>query len=84
MRNEAMERLGVLVGRWKLTMTNSWFMPSMDAEVYGSATVEWLDDAFLVLRSTFGTERDSTWVMGRSDANDRYVLLYHDQRERES
>ncbi len=69
-----------LVGSWKVTLTNAWFLESMETKVVGWATIEWLDDAFLVLRSVFDQERDWTWVIGRSDANDRYVLLYHDQR----
>jgi hypothetical protein len=80
MRNEALLKLDGLVGTWKVTLTNAWFLKSMDTKVVGSATVEWLDDAFLVLRSVFDGERDWTWVIGRSDANDRFELLYHDQR----
>jgi len=81
MKNEGIAALAPLVGRWKLTMTNSWFLESLETKVEGSASIEWLDDAFLILRSEFGAnERDWTWVFGRSDANDRYVLLYHDGR----
>jgi len=80
-KNEAIAALEPLVGNWKLTMTNAWFLDSLETKVEGTATIEWLDDAFLILRSEFGAkERDWTWVMGRSDANDRYVLLYYDQR----
>ena len=81
MRNEGISALEQLVGDWKLTMRNAWFLDSLETEVTGSARIEWLDDAFLILRSEFGaSERDWTWVFGRSDANDRYVLLYHDHR----
>jgi hypothetical protein len=81
MKNEAIAALEPLIGHWKLTLTNSWFLDSLETKVEGSATVEWLDDAFLILRSDLGAgERDWTWVFGRSDANDRYVLLYHDGR----
>ena len=48
-------------------MTNSWFLESLETKVEGSASIEWLDDAFLILRSEFGAkERDWTWVMGRA------------------
>ncbi|HYI22122.1 MAG TPA: hypothetical protein VEX62_05740 [Candidatus Limnocylindrales bacterium] len=80
MRNEAMDRLAGLVGDWELTMTNAWFLDSMETKVVGSATVDWLGDAFLVLRSVFDGEPDMVWVIGRSDANDRYVLLSNDLR----
>ncbi len=52
MRNEAMERLTVLVGRWRTTMRNAWILEPADLEVPGSATVEWLSDAFVVFRWT--------------------------------
>lgn len=82
MRNEAMAKLDVLVGDWKLTMTNAWFLESLDTEVHGSAKFEWLGDAFLVMRSKLGDDPASAWdlAIGRSDANERYKVLYHDER----
>jgi hypothetical protein len=83
-RNEAVARLDGLVGTWKLTLTNAWFLDRMDVEQQGSATVEWLDDAFLVLRGGFGADVGGgqvwEWVFGRSDANEQYLVLYHDGR----
>jgi hypothetical protein len=80
-RNEAIAALEPLVGTWKLTLTNAWFLDSLDIKVEGKATIEWLDDAFLVLRSEFPDEgQDWTWVFGRSDANEQYNVLYHDLR----
>jgi hypothetical protein len=52
MRNEAMERLNVLVGAWRTTMRDAWFLEPAEMEVAGSATVEWLGDAFVVVRWT--------------------------------
>jgi hypothetical protein len=81
MKNEAIAALEPLVGDWKLTMTNAWFLDSMDTKVEERASIEWLDDAFLVLRSwSDAEEREWTWVIGRSDANERYEVLYHDER----
>jgi hypothetical protein len=37
-RNEANEKLGTLVGDWKLTMTDAWFLESPDIKGEGSAT----------------------------------------------
>jgi hypothetical protein len=80
-RNDALDALEVLVGEWKLTMTNAWFLERMDLEVEGSATIGWLGEAFLEVRATLGTEEGTWhWVIGRSDARDRYELLYHDER----
>ncbi|UDY34494.1 hypothetical protein [Dermatobacter hominis] len=80
LRNEALQRLEPLLGRWALTLHGAWFLESPDAEVPGRATIEWLDDAFVTMRTELGG--DPTWdlVFGRSDANDTYTALYHDER----
>ncbi|HET7350843.1 MAG TPA: hypothetical protein VFJ28_07890 [Marmoricola sp.] len=85
MRNEEMQRLDVLVGTWRTTLKNAWFLEPADLEVPGEATVEWLHDAFLVFRWTMrGDVGDATsemvMVLGRSDARDTYTALYHDER----
>ena len=85
MRSEAMERLDALVGSWQTTMRNAWFLDPPDQEVPGVATVEWLSDAFVVFRWTMtGDVVDATsemvLVLGRSDAQDAYTALYHDER----
>ncbi|OLZ52751.1 hypothetical protein [Amycolatopsis keratiniphila] len=85
MRNEAMERLDVLVGSWRTTLSDAWFLEPPDQEVPGSATIEWLGDAFVVLRWTMGGEdgqaaSEMVLVLGRSDTRDAYTALYHDER----
>src|SRR5262245_11875743 len=85
MRNEAMEQLGVLVGSWRATMRNAWFLEPADRVEPGSATAEWLGDAFIVFRWTMEGDvgdatSEMTVVLGRSDANDAYTALYHDER----
>jgi hypothetical protein len=80
-RNEALDELTDLLGEWKLTMTNAWFLESLDINVEGSAAIQWLGEAFLEMRSTLGQEQNSWhWVIGRSDAREQLVLLYHDER----
>jgi hypothetical protein len=81
MRNEALTALDILVGEWELTLSDAWFIDGGAAEVHGSGTIEWLGDAFLIMRASLG-EAYSTWdfVFGRSDANDQLTLLYHDER----
>lgn len=85
MRGESMERLDVLTGSWQTTMKNAWFLEPADREIPGSATIEWLGDAVVVFRWT--TEQDNgaatdemVIVIGRSDAQDAYTALYHDER----
>ena len=80
MRNEALEQLDGLVGNWKLTMSNAWFLdPDFKGE--GLATIEWVGEAFLQMRATLGTDEVTWhWVIGRNDAREQFVLLYHDER----
>jgi hypothetical protein len=81
MRNERLAELDVLVGDWKLTMTDAWFLESRDDEVEGSATVDWLGDAFIRLRASLGMDHGTWhWVIGHSDPRGQLVLLYHDER----
>ena len=78
MRNEALEHLDVLVGTWTLTMSDAWFLEPAGTEAHGSATVEWLGDAFLVVRSELDGEL--TLALGHSDARDAFTALYQDDR----
>jgi len=85
MRNEAMKALDVLVGAWRTTLSNAWFLEPADLEVPGSAVGEWLADAVVVFRWTMEGDvgkatSEMVLVLGRSDANDAYTALYHDER----
>ncbi len=81
MKNEAMAQLEPLIGEWDLTLSDVWFLDEGKATVHGWATFEWLGDAFVVMRSSMG-EDYSTWdfVLGRNDATDQFIALYHDER----
>jgi hypothetical protein len=76
-RNPKLSELEVLVGDWRLTMSDAPFLEP-GAEVSGSATVEWIGEAFLVVRAELDGEL--SLVLGRSDARDEFVTLYHDDR----
>ncbi|RRR98546.1 hypothetical protein [Glycomyces terrestris] len=78
MRNEQLRLLEGLLGSWRLTLSDAWFLEPPGTEVHGSATVEWLGDAFLVMRCDL--DGDLTMVFGRSDANDAFTALYQDDR----
>ncbi|NUP74119.1 MAG: hypothetical protein HOQ07_05645, partial [Sinomonas sp.] len=85
MRSKAMEQLNVLVGSWGTTMLNAWFLEPDDLRVQGTATAEWLGDAFVVFQWTMGGDvgpatNEMVLVLGRSDANEAYTALYHDER----
>jgi hypothetical protein len=78
MRNKELEALEALVGNWTLTLSDAWFLEPPGTEVQGSATVDWLGDAFVIVRAQLDGEL--TLAIGRSDARDAYVVLYHDDR----
>jgi hypothetical protein len=81
MRNESLAKLEPLVGVWDLTLTNSWFLESMETRVSGEASFEWLDDAFVVWRWWAGSrDEPAVMVIGRSDARDAFTALSWDSR----
>src|SRR5215211_4652122 len=61
-------------------LTGAWFLDSLDTEVKGSATFEWLGGAFVAMRSELGVDPAWDFVFGHSDAQDAYTALYHDER----
>jgi hypothetical protein len=80
-RNEVLASLEPLIGEWDLTLTNSWFLESMETRVSGEATFEWLDDAFIVWRWWAGSrDEPAVMVIGRSDARDAFNVLSWDSR----
>lgn len=82
MRNSGLEKLDGLTGTWATTLSDAPFLPP-GTEVPGVTTVEWLGEAFLTLRWEAGEGENhsvQSLVIGRSDANDAYVVLYHDER----
>lgn len=81
MQNKALATLEPFIGEWEYTMYNCWFLESMDAKVKGFATIEWLHDTFLVIRNSDSDRKPADlWVIGYSDARQKYQLFYHDQR----
>ena len=79
MRNAALEAVGALVGTWRLTLSDAWFLEDK-TPVHGTGTISWLDDAFLLFRSDLGGAGGWTIVIGRSDAREAFTALYHDER----
>ena len=80
MKNEALAKLDGLVGEWTLTITDAWFLDNPDVKVHGTATIGWLGEAFLYMHSTWDDESTWDWVIGRSDAHEQLMVLYHDDR----
>lgn len=80
-----MKQLDVLTGSWRTTLKNAWFLEPADVEVPGTATAQWLADAFIDFRWTMEGEvgsatSEQVLVLGRSDAHDAFTALYHDER----
>ena len=80
MRNAALAELDALVGEWTMTMSGAWFLDSLDTEVPGRATFAWIGEAFVEMRAELGEESAWHLVFGRSDAQEAYTALYHDDR----
>lgn len=81
MRNEKLSALEPLIGKWEYTMFNCWFLESMDTEVKGFTTIEWLYDTFLIIQTTDADNKpNDIWVIGYSDPQKKYQMFYHDQR----
>ena len=81
MKNKALIALEPLIGEWEYTMYNCWFLESLDTEVKGYTTIERLQDAFLVLRSSDADKKPSdVWVIGYSDPQEKYQMFYYDER----
>jgi hypothetical protein len=80
MRDAELERIGVLVGDWKLTLTDSWFLESRDEEQRGRAIGRWLDEGFIELTAELNGVPTWHFVFGKNDADGGLVALYHDPR----
>jgi hypothetical protein len=80
MRNPAVDALDLLTGDWTLTLTNAWFLDTLDVRQSGRATARWLGEGFVELEAELGGEPTWHFVFGRSDADEQLVALYHDPR----
>jgi hypothetical protein len=83
MRNAELAKLDGLIGEWKTTLSDAWFLEPPGTEVPAATTIERLGESFLVVRIEFGGGAHNSGmnlVIGRSDANDIYVALYEDER----
>lgn len=83
MRNPELAKLDGLLGRWRTTLSDAWFLEPPGIEVPGTTTVELLGESLLSMRTTFDAGAHQSWmglVIGRSDPNDTFVALYQDDR----
>lgn len=80
MTNPALIDCEFLVGTWRVELTSAEWLREGQSLV-GETRVDWLDDFFLVLRSSFGSgPPDSTSIIGRNEDREDYTVLYADDR----
>ena len=79
--NPALAELSVLLGRWRLEISNAEFLPDGETGL-GTMEVSTLDDAFVVIRSAADIEGPprAVSVVGRNEDRDDYTVLYSDDR----
>lgn len=63
-----------------MTMSNAWWRDEPEEPVDGWAVFEWLDDTYVVWRWEIGEPPPAVCVIGYSDAQGHYQMLYHDDR----
>lgn len=84
MRNIEMAKLEGLVGEWQTTISDAWFLEPSGTTVPGETSIQWIGESMLLVHTTFGggghAHSELRNVLGRSDANDRFVALYEDDR----
>jgi len=80
MMNPWLADLRVLTGDWTMLVTNAEFVSPGDS-LKGRASFDWLDDGFIVFRSSFDAgPPTSTSVIGRSEHDSDYQMMYFDER----
>jgi hypothetical protein len=80
MRNAALERMDVLIGDWTLTLTNAWFLDSLEETKCGQATARWLGEAFIELEAELDGKATWHFVFGCNDLAKQIIALYYDPR----
>jgi hypothetical protein len=82
--NPALQALAILVGDWKMELSNTSFLPSSSGTVTGQVSLEWLEQgAFLVMHmgsQPLGTP-DAIWLISRDTSTPNYIVLYYDNRK---
>ena len=82
--NPALQGLAILVGDWKMELSNASFLPSSSDTVTGHVSFEWLEEgAFLVMYmgSQLQGTPDAIWLISRDTSTPNYIVLYYDNRK---
>jgi hypothetical protein len=78
-----LQELEVLVGDWKMELSNASFLPQPSDTMTGNASIEWVQGgAFLAMY--MGNKPpgapDATWLISRDASAPDYLVFYHDAR----
>jgi hypothetical protein len=80
-RNTELERVAaIFAGEWRVRLEHQWWVEDPDAVVTGTARGSWLGDSFVRFEASLDGKPTWDFVFGRSDAADRFVALYTDER----
>lgn len=82
MNTSRLQDLEVLIGNWDWTMSNAWFLDSLETTVVGTASFEWVEHGFILWRFKLGTNDvpEAVSILGYSSAADRFEAFYYDNR----
>ena len=82
MDTSRLKELDVLIGNWDWTLSNAWFLDSLETKQAGTASFEWVESAFVLWRFKLGTNDvpESVTMIGYSSPTDRFEAFYYDNR----
>lgn len=82
--NPALEDLELLIGDWKVELSNASFLQSSSDSMTGHVSFDWFQNgAFLVMYMgdpSKGTP-DATWLINRDESASNYIVFYYDTRK---
>jgi len=82
-QNPALERLGILVGKWDLKITSMSFHSDPSAVVHGHTSFSWLERGSFLLQYLEVPNSEfprGTSIIGADDSAGTYSVLYFDSR----
>ena len=82
--NPAIKGLEILIGDWKMELSNASFLTHTSDTITGQVFIEWVEDgAFLIMymgNRPPGTP-DATWLISRDESDPNYLVFYYDARK---
>lgn len=77
MKKPQLKDLEVLIGNWDWTLPNAQFLDSLETTVVGTASFEWIDNAFVLWRFKLGSNNvpESVSIIGYSSPTERFEVF---------